>query len=258
MPKRLILSLLAASLPLTAFAQAVPAIDTRDVRATYMPAGYRGSAPPSLPVLSADSVSLNMKEKQAVSITQQWQNAPIMPSRGDDGTVSFVYGATQPSVICAPQHVCDVALQSGETVSQVDVGDASRWKVTPATSGTGETAVTHIVIKPADAGLSTNLLVHTDKRTYNIQLVSKRQNWTPLVAFSYPDDTQAAWADYKREHQAREPIKATVQHEASPTVAHSNLDFDYSLKGDTPTWKPVRVYSDENKTYIQFPAEASL
>jgi type IV secretion system protein TrbG len=256
---RLLLGLFAVSLPLQVLAQNVPAIDTTDIKATYMPSGYMASTvatTTAIPTLSSDTVRLNSKEQQAVSLSTQWKNNPTAPFRGADGIVTFVYGVTQPSIVCEPLTIADLALQPGEIVNQVSVGDSPRWNVKPATSGTGESAITHLVIKPADVGLTTNMIVHTNRRTYNIRLISKKNATTPLVAFSYPDDTQAAWANYKREHQQQEPIKATVQREASPTVAHSTLDFNYDLKGDSPVWKPIRVYSDTNKTFIQFPDAA--
>ncbi len=258
---KIALFLLAAGLPVAALAQQVPAIENGNVRATYMPTGYVSSAAPTIPVLSGDSIHLNSKEAKAINLTNAWQSTPTMPVTGENGTVNFLYGATLPSVVCAPFYACDVALQAGEVVNQVDVGDAPRWKVTPATSGSGDTAVTHLVIKPADVGLATNMLVYTDRRTYNLRLVSKKSGQTPLVAFNYPEDTQAAWATYHKAHQAEpvaemQPLQGNVRRGLSPTVSNSNLSFDYHLSGDNPNWKPVRVYSDANKTFIQFPESA--
>jgi type IV secretion system protein VirB9 len=264
--KKIILSLALASLiPSLAIAQQVPAIDNGNIRSTYGPSSSAISSLPSsygtIPVLSNDSIRLNQKQKQAVNLSNQWANAPVMPTRGENGTVDFTFGATMPSVICAPQHVCDIALQEGETVTQLDIGDASRWKVNPATSGTGQNSITHLVVKAADVGLQTNLLVHTDRRTYNITLVSKRQNQTPMVAFNYPDDTQRAWSDYYKAHsenqnQEPESLRGNVRRAQSASVSNSTLDFAYKLKGDSPTWKPIRVYADHNKTYIQFPEKS--
>jgi P-type conjugative transfer protein TrbG len=241
-----------------AIAQQVPAIESESIQSTYMPARF-SSAPPKtygpLPVLSPDTVKLTPKEQKAVSLSNQWINKPETPNLGENGTVNFVFGNSLPSVICAPLYACDVALQPGEQVSQVDVGDAPRWKVTPASSGSGENAVTHLVIKPSDVGLSTNVLVHTDRRTYNMRLISKKGSWMPIVAFTYPEDAQAQWTAFKEQRQ-QTTLQARTQVTDSPTVAHSNLNFNYRIHGEAPNWKPIRVYSDQNKTYIQFPQTA--
>ncbi|MBX9693005.1 MAG: TrbG/VirB9 family P-type conjugative transfer protein [Cyanobacteria bacterium] len=41
---------------------------------------------------------------------------------------------------------------------------------------------------------------------------------------------------------------------ALPVRESDSLNFNYRIKGDSPSWKPLRVYSDKSKTYIQFPA----
>lgn len=33
----------------------------------------------------------------------------------------------------------------------------------------------------------------------------------------------------------------------------ANLNFGFRLSGDSPAWRPLRVYTDGEKTYIQFP-----
>ena len=55
----------------------------------------------------------------------------------------------------------------------MNVGDSVRWKVTPAAQGAGEAVITHVLIKPTDAGLITNLVITTNKRTYIVKLVSR-------------------------------------------------------------------------------------
>jgi type IV secretion system protein VirB9 len=250
----------------TVLAQQVPAIETGNIQSTYMPSGFSSGSYNRIQVLAPDTVKLNEKEKQAINLSNQWKSKPVMPSMGENGTVNFVYGATLPSVVCAPLYACDISLQPGETVTQVDVGDAPRWKVIPATSGSADNQTTHLVIKPSDIGLQTNMLVHTDRRMYVIRLASKKNEWTGSVAFSYPDDTQKEWQAYYKQHQngnnnsenETEALQAHTSRKASrsSTLADSVLDFDYRLSGDSPSWKPTRVYADHNKTYIQFPEKS--
>ena len=230
-----------------AIAQQVPPIKEIPMRQT----GYISKSVPLPPVLSDDAVKLDAKQQKGVTLADQWKNKATLPFLGDDGSVQFIYGTTLPSIVCAPLYACDVALQPGEIIRQVMLGDASRWKVSPGTSGSGENTVAHIVIKPSDVGLSTNLVVHTDRRSYNIRLVSKKDQWMPLVSFAYPDDTQAQWAAYQDRQQQFRVRTVTA---ATAASANGDLNFDYQIKGNSVRWKPVRVYSDKGKTYIQFPA----
>ncbi len=242
---------LALSSHSVAIAQEVPCINSGLLKRPARQIGYISKYTPLLPVLSEDSVKLNPKEQKGIDLAEQWKNRSDMPFLGEDGSIQFVYGTTLPSVVCAPLYASDIALQPGESVRQILVGDASRWKISPGTSGSNENAVTHLVIKPSDVGLSTNLVVHTDRRSYNILLVSKKDQWMPLISFSYPEDTQTQWAAYSEQHQQLLKAKAVYSTALSTSTG---LNFNYQIKGDSPLWKPVRVYSDKAKTYIQFPA----
>ena len=82
-------------------------------------------------------------------------------------------------------------------MNDLHLGDAIRWQITPATQGSGTGAITHVIIKPTDVGLITNLVITTDRRAYTIKLVSRREDWMPRVSFFYPDAVQAQWSSYR-------------------------------------------------------------
>jgi P-type conjugative transfer protein TrbG len=209
------------------------------------------ASPPPISLMSP-SAPLNAKERRAVALARHWKNRAEMPHRGKDGVVRFLYGATLPTVVCAPLQVCDLALQPGEIVNSVNVGDKVRWKISPAVSGSPEGRVTHLIIKPTDAGLVSSLVIETNRRTYAIKLVSTRHEWMPLVAFNYPDDVQRQWSAYRRE------VAFSAAASTLPTGKNlADLDFGFRLSGDDPRWRPLRVYTDGSKTYIQFPRALS-
>ena len=222
---------------------ATPPIGTTKPVAAIAPT----TMPPSIPLMSP-SAPLNAKESHAVSLARGWATRAEMPQRGDDGAIRFLYGATLSTVVCAPLQVCDLALQSGEIVNNVNVGDKVRWNVSPAVSGSPEGQITHIIIKPADAGLVSSMTIETNRRTYAVKLVSTQHEWMPLVAFNYPDDTQRQWSAY------RTNVAFGAAASESPTGGNAqNLDFGFRISGDDPSWRPLRVYTDGAKTYIQFP-----
>lgn len=215
---------------------------------TATPENLPVSLPP-IRLVSPDDVPLDSKEAAAIALANQWKNHPDKPRRGPDGSVVYLYGATLPTLVCTPLEVCAVRLQPGEKVNDVHAGDTTRWRITPATSGEGATETTHVVIKPTDAGLTTNLLITTDRRVYTIKLASSQKEWIPVLSFDYPDEIQAAWDAYRR--RQAEHVRATTL----PTGQNlANLDFNFTISGDNPSWTPQRVYSDGVKTYIQFPS----
>lgn len=204
---------------------------------------------PPVRMVSPAKVKLDAKEAQGVKLADKWKATPDLPTSGEDGEVQYLFGSTLPTLVCSPTQVCAIRLQVGEVVNDVHVGDKVRWKVTPATAGKGATETTLVVVKPIDAGLTTNLIVTTDRRIYTIKLASSQRDWMPVMSFFYPDEAEKEWAAY-RERQDRETRNNTL-----PTGQNiANLDFNFTLKGDSPSWKPVRVYTDGTKTYIQFPA----
>jgi P-type conjugative transfer protein TrbG len=237
-----------------AMAQQVPALEN----VSFAPGSYLPipTAKP-LPRVQIESAEAPVDSLSSSSNTGK----PTLPSGamfGHDSSVVFNYGENLPSVVCAPLHVCEVSLQPGETIQQLDVGDTTRWLVKLARSRNADGVETsHLIIKPADVGIASNLVAITDKRTYSLQLVSRRDHsWMPKVAFSYPDDIQANWQAYFAQNkQEKSQSVNLVSTTPSPGITPV-LDFKYHLKGDKPAWKPVRVYSDQNKTYIQLPATA--
>lgn len=186
--------------------------------------------------------NMTTNEVKGTNISNKWRGSSGLVTRGPDGKVVFLFGETQPSVVCSPLQVCDIELQGGEIVRDVLVGDTVRWKVEPATSGaTGGQAI-HLIVKPSEAGLVTSMVVTTSRRTYHIQLKSHPSQYMARIGFEYPEDVPTKLAD----------VNARLETGGIPGSAPERLNFSYSMSGRA-NWKPKRIYSDGAKTYIQFP-----
>lgn len=195
---------------------------------------------------SAIAQSMTSKETKGTGISQKWRGATGLVTMGPDGKVIFLFGETQPSVVCSPLQVCDIELQGGEVVRDVLVGDTVRWKVEPATSGAAGGQAIHLIVKPSEPGLVTSMVVTTSRRTYHIQLKSHSSQYMARIGFEYPEDTSTKLAD----------VNARLEAGGTPGTAADRLNFSYSMSGSA-SWKPERVYSDGSKTYIQFPKAIS-
>lgn len=197
---------------------------------------------------------LTVQERAALAMIKKWRvpaNAGLKPVLGENGTVKFVYGSQQVSIVCAVLQICDVALQPGEQVNSIHIGDQARWLVEPAITGTGRSETQHLIIKPMDVGLSTSLIVTTNRRSYHMQLRSHRRKFMPRVAFIYPEDVLAKF-DAIKSHRRYEAEARNLQ--VLPTGEYlGDLDFGYEVSGTT-RWKPVRVYNDGVKMIIQMPS----
>lgn len=196
-----------------------------------------------------DDLELTPQELQALKLTQDWKQttASTAPVRGPAGSIQFIFGGQSIDIVCAVMQVCDVELQMGEEVNSIHIGDAARWKIEPAVTGYGASQIQHIIVKPLDVGLKTNLLVTTNRRTYHMNLKSHRNKLMPEVSFVYPED---AILKFRNLNQRRET------HIANNTITSTNeylgdLDFNYKIDGDNVHWKPIRVYNNGQKTIIQ-------
>ncbi|WP_092990452.1 P-type conjugative transfer protein TrbG [Rhizobium sp. NFR03] len=196
--------------------------------------------------IAADGVTAN--EAKGMGISTQWRGSRGLVTKGADGKVIFLYGEVQPSVVCSPLQVCDIELQGGEVVRDVLVGDTVRWKVEPATSGASGGQAIHLIVKPSEPGLVTSMVVTTSRRTYHIQLKSHATQYMARVGFEYPEDVSTKLAD----------VNARLEASTIPGagVTAEQLTFAYSVSGSAG-WRPTRVYSDGQKTYIQFPRSIS-
>lgn len=197
--------------------------------------------------------ALTNQEKQALSIAEEWQKGDktSKPFHSSDGSVSFVYGSGQIRVVCAPLQVCDIALQLGEQLNDMNVGDP-RFLVEPSITGSGMDQQIHLLIKPKDVGLDTSLVVTTDRRTYHFRLKSDQNDFMPYVSFTYPDDAKAKWRLIQ--HMQAQQRKANTFAETNEYLG--DLNFNYRIQGNS-RFKPVRVYNNGVKTIIEMPGSMS-
>jgi len=153
-------------------------------------------------------------------------------------------------VITAPVRVTDIALQPGETLVAVASGDTVRWVIGDTTSGSGAEKRTHVLVKPFSAGLATNLVITTDRRSYHIALTSVSRTAMAALSWTYPQETLIALKRAAAEAQAVQAVAGGIEVD--------QLHFDYAVSGDKPTWRPLRVFDDGRQTFIEFPATLAV
>ncbi len=255
-PPAILAAILLASVSTTALAADppvhVPAINPAAPLQTASADPAPKRWPPPLPLLSP-SARLGPKERHGLALVHRWRSRHVMPAMGPRGEVRFLFGATMPTVVCSPMEICNISLQAGEVVTHIDLGDSVMWKVSPAVSGSGANQVTHLIIKPRDAGLHTTMDVETNRRTYAIRLVSTRFNFMPLVAFNYPDDAAAAWSAYQQ----------TMGVDAGGLDTYANscrggIWVPYAISGDDPSWRPIGAWTNGRKTCVALPASVAF
>lgn len=146
------------------------------------------------------------------------------------GAIYEVYGA--------PGFVSTIMLEPGEAIVTVAAGDTTRWMVEETTGGDMANPRALLLLKPTRSDIRTNIVLVTDRRTYSIEAVAvSGQTYSAQTAWRYPNNADAL--------------------AGAPNVVE-NFNFSYriqTIRGFSPRWRPVRVFDDRRKTYIEFPPE---
>ena len=149
-------------------------------------------------------------------------------------------------VYTAPGRVTDIALEPGEALVAVASGDTVRWVIGDTSSGSGVEKRTHVLVKPFASGLSTNLVVTTDRRSYHLALTSNGKTAMAALSWTYPQDALIALQRAESRAAAAAPV--------ATGIAVDQLRFGYVISGDKPDWRPLRAFDDGRQTFIEFPA----
>jgi len=185
------------------------------------------------------------------AIAKANQAARIEPTRAGYVNAIQVYPWTEGALYrlyASPEKVSTVALQAGEELIDVSTGDTVRWVVGDTVSGQGATRRVHILVKPTQPDLQTNLVVLTDRRTYHLELVSTKETYMASISWTYPADSLIAL------HRQNDAAKEADERVADRGVRLDNLNFRYRIEGDDPPWRPLRAFDDGRKVYIQMPS----
>lgn len=185
--------------------------------------------------------------------TREYQASGVARTVVQGNFLTFPYGHSQPTLTCTVLRACVIEFEPGEIVLSRIAGDTERWEIAAAPAGPdGRTVL--IVVKPRDCDITTNLVLATDRRLYDLTLdappckgrsTNPQQPYVRHVRFYYPDETIAQWA------KPPEPAPVRI---ARDVLA---LNFGYRVKKDRQfPWVPAQVFDDGARVYIKLPEEA--
>jgi type IV secretion system protein VirB9 len=136
-------------------------------------------------------------------------------------------------VYANPNYVSTILLEPGETLADIAAGDTSRWMVSQAEGESEGDSRTIVLVKPNAAGIRTNIVLITDRRTYLIEAVSQTgSTYSAQIAWTYSTELAAGIAA---------PMDAI------------NLNYRIrTTQGRRPAWTPTRVFDDGRRTWVEF------
>jgi type IV secretion system protein VirB9 len=232
-----------------------------------------GAAPFDVPVPAGGDggAAAAAAGNDAEALTRVYRQTGAAPAVEGPTESLLPFGHLRPVLRCAPLRACAVELEAGEMVLTTSLGDSERWLLQAAVAGAGARTPL-LVVKPVACDLSTNLVVATDRRVYELALESPpcrnadsgedgynpKLKYTGLARFYYPDDLVRRWQT--QEDAAREQAQREAQgHTALPPTARlAQLNFEYGFPRGKWAWAPAEVFDDGEHTYLVFPAVASL
>jgi type IV secretion system protein TrbG len=235
------------------------------LRAQLRPAGAAGLGRPTLPAhalavtpgrdtarAAGDTGALRERDAIAAA-TREYAASGIARTVVQGNFASFPFGHAQPTLSCTVLRVCVIELEPGEVVLSRISGDTERWEITPAPSGAdGRTVL--IVVKPHDCDVTTNLVLATDRRLYDLTLDSPpckgrstnpQQPYVRHVRFYYPDETIARWS------KPSDPPPVRI----APDVLSLNFAYRVERERGFP-WAPAQVFDDGAHVYLKLPEAA--
>ncbi len=153
----------------------------------------------------------------------------------------------------APLRVTTLTLAPGETVTAKAAGDTVRWQIGESQSGAGASGRTHVLIKPLQAGLETNLVLTTSQRVYLLTLRSGAADaFNAAIAWDY------GFAALSR--RVADPLSGLPPVDVQAVTPQGPLDARYRIepRGRSPRWVPTAVFNDGARTFITLSAGAAI
>lgn len=153
----------------------------------------------------------------------------------------------------APLRVTTLTLGAGETLVSKAAGDTVRWQIGETTSGEGARQRTHVLLKPLQRGLETNLVLTTNRRVYFIDLKSGGASGF---------NAAIAWDTGAMDPPVVEPVAAAAEIRVADPVAmpEGPIDARYRIEpqGRRARWTPASVFNDGRRTFITFDADLQI
>lgn len=152
-------------------------------------------------------------------------------------------------LLTLPEMHTHIQLAEDEGVIETPVvGDSMQWRVSGGPR--------NLYVKPLRYDLETSLTLVTNKRTYQVQLVSGKSasgDAYQKVSFLYPDRDLEIKLRKDAEAGAVEAEKVRLADQVvAPNIDPTTLDFGFDIEGNA-SFKPTAVYTNGKFTFLVMP-----
>lgn len=161
-------------------------------------------------------------------------------------------------VITSPNAITDIRLKPGENIASSPIvnNGGTSWQFTMGTSIENGISVQHLFVKPSAVGLDTSMILLTDQRTYYFRIASFPKSYMTALRFRYPASTGEGYyvkEDFDEFIENNKVNQAISGDAFSIDLTKAEYRYTIRVTKGKPSWTPQQVFSNETKTYIQFP-----
>jgi len=197
-----------------------------------------------------DSTVQRTPTKEQV-VQSSMQEAMVTPKNFIGGTQFYDYNEhKQYPIVCKVLGLSVLQLEDGEVPIGVPyLSDTLRWEITGDVWRTQDGKhIQLVMIKPLETGLSTNMVLVTTRRIYQIMLTSTRDSYMPMVRFRYPMQLQQM-----KFNTAQTIEEERVRKEKEDEEYYLSYNYKIISGWFKPEWMPTEAWDDGHKTYIRLP-----
>lgn len=187
-----------------------------------------------------DAIKQNMADK---TVKAEYQEGRLKGWLYREG---FIY-----EVHCQTYHSTMIQFEPGEEMAEVPyISEPDVWRLARGVGNKNGVPTQYLIIKPDFSGLSSSLIVITNKRVYQMELKSYKDHYMPTVSWVYEQQLEdlKSWIKEKKEDEF---VKSVLDFSADDMKFMSfNYKINYQWFHKKPEWKPIRVFDNGKFTYI--------
>ena len=178
---------------------------------------------------------------------------------------------TEQTIVCSATLICDITLEAGERVHDGFAGVPDEWDPHATYSGAKTAPTPHLIFHPSRAGLHTNAVIPTSRRTYYLALSSDDSTRARYYTFAFPKVFIARVAQNdsaNRGSQNRAPAAPIDDLALCLKDVTYTYEFDRNVAPDrapgvvpnrsplSGQWQPRYVCTDGRHTFVDFAPSA--
>lgn len=144
----------------------------------------------------------------------------------------------------------DIYLELGESmIGEPARSDPVRFITAASISEEKGQVRQHVYVKPTEAGLTSTLIINTNRRSYHLVLYSYKNLYTPIVRWTYEESILLGLGGTKDSFTDSDYTSNVT----SIDLRFLNDDYKMHIPLSEPYWVPEKIYDDGQKTYILLP-----